>query len=153
MKKMKFGLSALGVAVSVALTGLSVNVSAAEPTLSKEDFEKAKTIYFQRCAGCHGTLRKGATGKSLEPENTMKLGQERLEKIISFGTEGGMNNFDDIMPAEDIKLMATYVQMEPPIPPEMDIALMKERRQVFVEPKDYPTKPLHGRNWENFFLV
>ena len=153
MKKMKFGLSALGVAVGVALTGLSVNVSAAEPTLSKEDFEKAKTIYFQRCAGCHGTLRKGATGKNLEPENTMKLGQERLEKIISFGTEGGMNNFDDIMPAEDIKLMATYVQMEPPIPPEMDIALMKERRQVFVEPKDYPTKPLHGRNWENFFLV
>ena len=153
MKKMNFGLSALGVAIGFAASGIALNVSAAGPTLSEADFENAKTIYFQRCAGCHGTLRKGATGKNLEPENTMKLGQERLEKIISFGTEGGMNNFDDIMPAEDIKLMATYVQMEPPIPPEMDIALMKERRQVFVEPKDYPTKPLHGRNWENFFLV
>ncbi|MCB1762668.1 MAG: c-type cytochrome [Gammaproteobacteria bacterium] len=153
MKKMQFSLSALGIAVGLSLSGLSVNVTAADPTLSKEDFEKAKTIYFQRCAGCHGTLRKGATGKNLEPENTMKLGQERLEKIISFGTEGGMNNFDDIMPAEEIKLMATYIQMEPPVPPEMDLGLMKERRQVFVEPKDYPTKPLHGRNWENFFLV
>jgi len=153
MKKMKFGLSTLGVAVGFALSGLAVNVSAETPTMSKEDFEKSKTIYFQRCAGCHGTLRKGATGKNLLPENTQKLGQERLEKIITYGTEGGMNNFDHEMSKEEIALMAQYIQMEPPIPPEMSLALMKERHKVFVEPKDYPTKPLHGRNWENFFLV
>lgn len=153
MKKHNLSLSALGMAVGLAASGVAVNVTAAEPTLSEEDFEQAKTIYFQRCAGCHGTLRKGATGKNLEPDNTRKLGQERLEKIIQYGTEGGMNNFDDIMTPEEIKIMATYIQMEPPIPPEMSLALMKERHHVFVEPKDYPTKPLHGRNWENFFLV
>jgi nitrite reductase (NO-forming)/hydroxylamine reductase len=27
-------------------------------------------IYFERCAGCHGVLRKGATGKNLEPHWT-----------------------------------------------------------------------------------
>ena len=153
MKKTNFGLSALGLAVGIAASGIALDVSAAAPTLSEADFENAKTIYFQRCAGCHGTLRKGATGKSLEPQNTMKLGQDRLEKIITYGTEGGMNNFDDIMSKEDIKTMATYIQMEPPIPPEMSLALMKERRNVFVEVEDYPTKPMHGRNWENFFLV
>ena len=153
MKKRTFSLSALGIAVGLAASGVAVNVSAADPTLSEADFEQAKTIYFQRCAGCHGTLRKGATGKNLEPANTKKLGQERLEKIIQYGTEGGMNNFDDIMSKEEISKMATYIQMEPPIPPEMSLALMKERHHVFVEPKDYPTKPLHGRNWENFFLV
>ncbi len=153
MNKTKFGISALGMAVGLAVSGISMNASAAEPTLSEADFEKSKTIYFQRCAGCHGTLRKGATGKNLEPKNTKKLGQERLEKIITFGTEGGMNNFDDIMSKDEIKMMATYIQMEAPIPPEMDLALMKERWHTFVEPKDYPTKPLHGRNWENFFLV
>ncbi len=153
MKKMKFGLSALGVAIGFAASGVALNVSAAGPTLSEADFESAKTTYFQRCAGCHGTLRKGATGKNLEPKETQKLGQERLEKIITYGTEGGMNNFDDIMSAEEIKIMATYIQMEPPIPPEMSLALMKERHKVFVDPKDYPDKPLHGRNWENFFLV
>jgi nitrite reductase (NO-forming)/hydroxylamine reductase len=47
---------------------------AEEPTLSKADFEEAKTLFFQRCAGCHGVLRKGATGKNLEPENTLELG-------------------------------------------------------------------------------
>ncbi len=153
MNKMKFGLSAVSLAVGIATCGISINAAAANPTLSEADFESSKMTYFQRCAGCHGTLRKGATGKSLEPKNTLKLGQERLEKIISYGTEGGMNNFSDIMTPEEITKMATYIQMEPPIPPEMSLALMKERWHTFVEPKDYPTKPLHGRNWENFFLV
>lgn len=145
--------SALSMAIGISISGLGLSAQAATPTLSEADFEASKTTYFQRCAGCHGTLRKGATGKSLEPKSTQKLGQERLEKIIKFGTEGGMNNFDDIMTADEIKKMATYIQMEAPIPPEMSLALMKERHKVFVEPKDYPTKPMHGRNWKNFFLV
>ncbi len=37
------------------------------PDLSQADFDTAKEIYFQRCAGCHGVLRKGATGKPLTP--------------------------------------------------------------------------------------
>ncbi len=142
----------LAAAISMALGGVSAN-AVAEPTLSAEEFETGKSIYFQRCAGCHGTLRKGATGKSLLPAETKKLGTERLAKIIQFGTEGGMNNFDDTLSPEEIQLMAKYIQLEPPIPPEMSLALMKERHHVFVEPKDYPTKPMHGRNWENFFLV
>ncbi len=152
MKKAKYIISALGLAAVTGLSAVSV-ATAAEPTMSKADFETAKTIYFQRCAGCHGTLRKGATGKNLEPANTQKKGQNRLEKIITYGTEGGMNNFDDILSKKEISLVSTYIQMEPPIPPEMSLALMKERHKVFVAPKDYPSKPLHGRNWENFFLV
>ncbi|MCA9361976.1 c-type cytochrome, partial [Candidatus Kaiserbacteria bacterium] len=121
--------------------------------MSEADFEHAKTMYFQRCAGCHGDLRKGATGKNLEPKETLKKGQSRLEKIIAYGTEGGMNNFDDIFSKEEISQLATYIQMEPPVPPEMSLAMMKEHTKQFVALKDYPTKPLHGRNWENFFVV
>ncbi len=154
MRKTKLQMSALSVAVGMAISGTAITASAADaPKLSEAEFEKAKTIYFQRCAGCHGTLRKGATGKNLEPKNTRKLGQKRLEKIITYGTEGGMNNFDDILSKEEITLMAKYIQLEPPIPPEMPLSLMKERHKVYVDPKDYPSKPLHGRNWENFFLV
>ncbi|PCI31656.1 MAG: nitrite reductase [Alphaproteobacteria bacterium] len=153
MKLSKLTLPALGLAVGLLTAGFSVNSSAAEPSLSEADFDKAKSMYFQRCAGCHGVLRKGATGKSLLPDATKKLGQVRLEKILTFGTEGGMNNFDDIFSKEEISLLATYIQLEPPIPPEMSLALMKERHKVFVEPKDYPTKPMHDRNWQNFFIV
>ena len=38
------------------------------PTLTAQEFDRAKDIYFQRCAGCHGVLRKGATGKPLTTE-------------------------------------------------------------------------------------
>jgi len=141
-----FSTSALSAAMGLVLGGISASASAEDPKLSPEQFEAGKTIYFQHCAGCHGTLRKGATGKSLLPADTKKLGQERLEKILTFGTEGGMNNFNEILTPEEIKLMATYIQMDAPIPPEMSLAQMKEKTKVYVDPKDYPTKPLHGRN-------
>ncbi len=157
MKKSPLRFSTLILAAGIAVHGTAQQVDTAgaanEPSLSPEKFEEAKTLYFQRCAGCHGVLRKGAVGKNLEPKSTRKLGQMRLERILTFGTEGGMNNFDDIMSKEEISLLATYIQLEPPIPPEMSLATMKARRKVYVDPKDYPTKPLHGRNWRNFFLV
>ena len=87
-------------------------------------------------------LRKGATGKNLEPQpnaakksrSTLKLGTKRLSKIIKLGTEGGMNNFDDIFSDEEINLLARYIKMEPPVPAEMSLALMKQRHKVYIEP-------------------
>lgn len=153
MKHIKHSLSALGLAIGMAASGMSMSVSAAGPTLAEADYEHTKLQYFQRCAGCHGTLRKGATGKNLEPVNTLKKGQERLEKIIALGTEGGMNNFDDLFTEQEIANMATFIQMEPPVPPEMSLEQMRSYTKEYVAPKDYPTKPMHGLNWENFFVV
>jgi len=138
-------------------TALSFSPAVADdavaPKMSPEAFEATKTLYFQRCAGCHGVLRKGATGKNLEPKNTLKLGTERLAKIITLGTEGGMNNFDDIFSKDQIDNLAKYIQLEPPVPAELSIEEMRKSVKVFVEEKDYPTKPMHDRNWKNFFLV
>ncbi|TPH18595.1 cytochrome D1 domain-containing protein [Litorilituus lipolyticus] len=153
MKKVKYGLSALGLAIGMAATGMSMSVSAAKPTLSEADFEKAQLHYFQRCAGCHGVLRKGATGKNLEPKAMLKKGQKRLEKIIALGTEGGMNNFDDLFNKQEIANLATFIQMTPPVPPEMSLEQMRSHTKEYVALKDYPTKPLHGLNWKNFFVV
>ena len=36
------------------------------PPMTKAEFTRAKQIYFERCAGCHGVLRKGATGKGCQ---------------------------------------------------------------------------------------
>ena len=153
MKSLIATASALGLAAGMMIAMPVSAAHADEPTLSKEDFEEAKNLYFQRCAGCHGVLRKGATGKSLEPEATIKLGQKRLEKIITIGTEGGMNNFDDLFTKEQISKLATYIQMDVPPPAEMSLAEMKDRWNVYIEPKDYPSEPQHSRNWDNFFLV
>ena len=50
------------------------NMNPKAPPMTKEEFEKAKNIYFQRCAGCHGVLRKGATGKPLTTDKTLASG-------------------------------------------------------------------------------
>ena len=63
------------------------------PDLSDSEFEMAKEIYFQRCAGCHGVLRKGATGKPLTPDITQERGQAYLEALITYGSPGGMPNW------------------------------------------------------------
>ena len=49
------------------------------PKMTKQEFAQAKEIFFQRCAGCHGVLRKGATGKPLTPDITMQRGTEYLK--------------------------------------------------------------------------
>ncbi|MDH3354547.1 MAG: nitrite reductase [Chromatiales bacterium] len=153
MQKRILGLSAIAMAIGLSLGGTANAANTKAPALSKAEFDKANSMYFQRCAGCHGVLRKGATGKNLEPKNTIKKGTKRLSRIIELGTDGGMNNFNDIFSKKEIQLLAKYIQHEPPVPPEMSLALMKKRHKVYVQPKDYPTKPLHGRNWDNFFLV
>ena len=56
------------------------------PPMTKAEFDKARQIYFERCAGCHGVLRKGATGKPLTPDITMARGTEYLKTFIKYGS-------------------------------------------------------------------
>jgi nitrite reductase (NO-forming) / hydroxylamine reductase len=145
-------VTALAAGIAALMTWSSPALAEA-PDLSKEDYDRANLLYFQQCAGCHGVLRKGATGVNLEPENTLRLGQRRLERIITHGTEGGMNNFDIMYTPEEISLLATYIQMDVPDPPEMSLEQMRERTVRHVPLDQYPTRPMHGRNWQNFFLA
>ncbi len=125
------------------------------PPLTEEEFAKAKKIYFDRCAGCHGVLRKGATGPSLEPENTRKKGTAALAAIIYAGTPRGMPDWgkSGVLTKEETELMAKFIQHEPPAPPEMSMQQMKEFWKVIVPPEERPDKPQHNRNWQNFFSV
>src|SRR3970040_164268 len=52
------------------------------PGISKAEFERARVIYFERCAGCHGVLRKGASGKPLTPDLTLANGTEH-DKVFT----------------------------------------------------------------------
>lgn len=44
------------------------------PPMTVEEFDHGKKIFFERCAGCHGVLRKGATGKPLTTDITRVRG-------------------------------------------------------------------------------
>ena len=140
--------------LAMALAGAFAPAFAEDaPTMPAEQKASAAKLYFERCAGCHGILRKGATGKNLEPANTTKLGQSRLEKIISYGTEGGMVNFDDILSKDEISMMAKYIQMTPDAPPEWGMKDMMNSWKLVIKPEDRPKKQMNKVNLKNVFSV
>ena len=164
-------VAALPLAISQAYGQQAAPAAATQATpaaapLTAAEKDAAKKIYFERCAGCHGVLRKGATGKNLEPHWTKKLpdgttqeggtknlGTARLEKIISYGTEGGMVNFDDILSKDEISLMARYIQETPDTPPEFSMADMTGTWKVIVPVDQRPKKQMNNFNLKNMFSV
>jgi nitrite reductase (NO-forming)/hydroxylamine reductase len=168
-KRNALSIAAATLAVPLALSGLFTSASAqdaaaAAPAMTEAEKAAGKKIYFERCAGCHGVLRKGATGKNLEPQwkktlpdgtvqegGTLKLGTSRLEKIISLGTEGGMVNYDDILTKEEINIMARYIQNVPDVPPEFSLKDMEASWKLLVPVDQRPTKQLSKVNLKNLF--
>jgi nitrite reductase (NO-forming)/hydroxylamine reductase len=140
-----------------AITGEETRqvTAAGGPVLSEAEFGTATQLYFERCAGCHGVLRKGATGKPLTPDITLEKGTEYLKALITYGSPAGMPNWGTSgeMTEAQIDIMARFLQQEPPAPPEYGMAEMKASWNVLVAPEDRPTSPQHDRNIDNFFSV
>ncbi len=125
------------------------------PTLSQAEFATARKLYFQRCAGCHGVLRKGATGKPLTPDVTQEKGTEYLKALIAFGSPAGMPNWGssgELTDAE-IDVLARYLQHAPPMPPEFGMEDMQATWKVLIPVEDRPTKPQNKLNLNNIFSV
>ncbi|RMD64894.1 MAG: nitrite reductase [Alphaproteobacteria bacterium] len=125
------------------------------PTLTKAEFEAAKQIYFQRCAGCHGVLRKGATGKPLTTDITKKLGYDYLKAFITYGSPAGMPNWGTSgdLTEEQIDLMARYLLNEPPQPPEFGMKEMQATWKVLVPVDKRPKKQMNDLDLDNLFSV
>ncbi len=125
------------------------------PNMTQGEFDTATEIFFQRCAGCHGVLRKGATGKPLTTNITREKGTDYLKALITYGSAAGMPNWGTSgdLTREQIDIMARFLQHEPPEPPEWGMPEMRNSWKLLVKPEDRPTKPQHKLNIENMFAV
>ncbi len=125
------------------------------PAMTIEEFDKSKKIFFERCAGCHGVLRKGATGKPLTTDITRSRGDAALKAFITYGSPAGMPNWGTSgdMTETEIDMMARYLQHEPPMPPEWGMKEMKDSWKVLIPVKDRPTKKMNDYNIDNIFSV
>ncbi|MBA4112520.1 MAG: nitrite reductase [Verminephrobacter sp.] len=123
------------------------------PPMTQAEFDAARKIYFERCAGCHGVLRKGATGKPLTPDLTVAKGTDYLKVFIAYGSPAGMPNWQTSgeLTEAQVDLMARYIQHEPPQPPEWGLADMKSTWKVMVAPADRPKKKMNSYNISNIF--
>lgn len=125
------------------------------PVITEAEFATGSQIFFERCAGCHGVLRKGATGKKLTPDVTIDKGTDYLKTFIGYGSPGGMPNFGSSgeLTEAEVDLMARYIQQTPVAPPEMSLKDMEATWKLIVPVKDRPTKQMNKLNLGNLFSV
>jgi nitrite reductase (NO-forming)/hydroxylamine reductase len=125
------------------------------PPMTQAEFKRATEIYFQRCAGCHGVLRKGATGKALTPDLTQKKGSDYLKVFISVGSPGGMPNWGTSgeLSAKDVDIMSRFVQHAPPNPPEFGMKEMRDSWKLTVPVAQRPAAKANDVNINNIFAV
>ena len=104
------------------------------PPMTQAEFDLGRKTYFERCAGCHGVLRKGATGKPLTPDITLGKGTDYLKVFIAYGSPAGMPNWQTSgeMDEKTVDVMARYIQQDPPMPPEFGMKEMKATWKVIV---------------------
>ena len=128
---------------------------AAAPSMTAEEFAQGRQIYFERCAGCHGVLRKGATGKALTPDITRERGTEYLKTFITYGSPLGMPNWGTSgdLTAAQVDLMARYVQQDPPVPPEYSLADMQKTYREVIPVSQRPKRKMNNVNIQNLFSV
>ncbi len=144
-----------GAPVSIDASTAKEQVNPKAPVVTAEEFGRAKQIYFERCAGCHGVLRKGATGKPLTTDITLEKGTAYLKTFIGYGSPAGMPNWGtsgDLSEAE-VDLMARYLQHEPPVPPEYGMKEMKASWKLIVPVDKRPKKQMNKLNLDNVFSV
>lgn len=130
-------------------------ISSKGPRMTAAEFSRAKQIYFERCAGCHGVLRKGATGKPLTTDVTRKRGLAYLKVFINYGSPGGMPNWGTSgeLTKKDVDIMARFLQHEPPVPPEWGMKKMKSTWKVLVPVNKRPKRKMNKYNISNLFSV
>ncbi len=130
-------------------------VEEAPMELTAEQFEQAKDVYFDRCAGCHGTLRAGATGPNIQVARTQEIGTTAIKATLMNGLPGGMPPWGrmGILSEEEIAMMAAYIQQEPPTPPQLPLEEIQESWDLQVPVDERPTEPQTDRDWENYFGV
>ncbi|MBI4473927.1 MAG: cytochrome c, partial [Acidobacteria bacterium] len=125
--------------------------TASTAAFSEADAATAKEIYFNRCAGCHGTLRKGATGPTIEPHRAKEIGAGGIELTLTNGRPGGMPPFgrEGVLSNKEIKTMAAFLFQPPPEPPRRPLDAIKESWQLLVPVAERPKSPQTKRDWQN----
>ncbi len=123
--------------------------------LSGPDLEKAQALFFDRCAGCHGSLRQGASAPAITPERAKKIGSASLAATLNHGRPGGMPAWGElgILSAHEVDLLANYLQLPPATRPELPFDAVKKAWNLVTSMAERPKKAAHTRKTQNFFAV
>ena len=124
-------------------------------SLTQAQFDASKNVYFDRCAGCHGLYRNGATGPNIGQVRATAIGTDGLGAILRYGTPKGMPNFgvSGLLTEQQTTELSAYLQLPPPDPPPLPMADIQASWHLTVPVASRPTSPQTTRNWQNFIGV
>lgn len=141
-------------------TALSGPASATDPPQSSDLHplqtvsEGAPALYQRLCAECHGPDRLGITGPALIPESFGRLKPEEARDLILKGRPATqMPAFADRLSEGDAQSLVDLAFQPLPETPTWGLDRIAGSRQVLVQEKDLPEKPLHGSDPLNLFVV
>lgn len=145
----------IGGASPLGAVPMHQTINPKSPPMTEAEFQRGTKIYFERCAGCHGVLRKGATGKPLTPDVTLAKGSDYLNVFIFYGSPQGMPNWGSsgTLSKEDVDIMTRYIQHEPPQPPEMGMKQVEASWKLLIDPEKRPKKQMNQWDLGNLFSV
>lgn len=120
--------------------------------LAGAEFQSASDIYFRQCAGCHGTLRAGATGPPLDPGTMRQRGTRVIEAVVQNGLPGGMPPWGKagFLTPEEVTRMARFLQMQVPTPPPLEMDEIRASWRLRIPVDRRPTAPRARGNWRNY---
>ena len=78
-----------------------------------------------------------------------------LAAIIFNGTTRGMPDWgkQGFFTQEQTDVMAKYLQIDPPMPPELSLEQMQSSWKLIISPDQRPDSPQSARDWENYSIV
>ena len=122
--------------------------------LDDTQFARASTIYFARCAACHGIDRLGAAGSPLQSWAMRNSGSEAIRTIMHFGSPWGMPawGMSERLAAEDMAMMARFLQMEAPPAPRFDEPQVQGSWQLITPIQQRPAERHFAASARNLFV-
>ncbi len=123
--------------------------------LNKTKIEKAKKIFLNNCASCHGTNRTGIIGPALLPETLSFTKLSMVEGFIKNGFKGtAMPSWKGKLSSKDIALIARYIKTVPAgKTPVWGMKQIKSSVKTITPATLYPDKPVYKNRLGNIFFV
>lgn len=118
------------------------------------DEMKAKQLFAQHCASCHGAERLGGTGPALLPENLERLRKPDAVKTIAAGRMATqMAAFGGKLGAEDIQSLVDFIYTAPAKEPVWGEQEIRASRLEYFKFGSLPDKPVFQADPLNLFVV
>lgn len=136
------------------LMRMSIALLCAATAPAIADEIKARQLFTQHCASCHGAERLGGTGPALLPENLERLRKPEAIKTITSGRIATqMPAFGDKLATEDVQSLIDFIYSAPAQVPVWGEQEIRASRVEYFKFGSLPDKPVFKADMLNLFVV